>query len=139
MRRGGRSSTETEGKEEHELTLTSSKGALPTQTTAPLAPPASKLVTATSLAVFPVNMPNFKSTQGASTSFSFPFRDDVDVLGDEFKIRFVEVYIVNEIVRTIDIVISGNLSLALTVYGNIREGDEGAKKEKGRDIRETTP
>jgi hypothetical protein len=90
-------------------TLTSSKGALPTQTTAPLAPPASKLVTATSFAEFPLNIPNFKSTHGASTSLSFPFRDDVEVVGEELRILLVEVYIVNEIVRTIDIVISGNL------------------------------
>ena len=93
--------------------MTSSKGALPTQTTAPLAPPASRLVTATSFAVFPVNIPNFKSTHGASTSLSFPFRDEVEVVGEEFRIRLVEVYIVNEIVRTIDIVISGSLSFSL--------------------------
>jgi hypothetical protein len=94
-------------------TLTSSKGALPTQTTAPLAPPASKLVTATSFAEFPLNNPNFKSTHGASTSLSFPFRDEVEVVGEELRIRLVEVYIVKEIVRTIDIVISGSLSSAL--------------------------
>jgi hypothetical protein len=110
--------------------LTSSKGALPTQTTAPLAPPASKLVTATSFAEFPLNIPNFKSTHGASTSLSFPFRDEVvEVVGEEFRIRLVEVYIVNEMVRTIDIVISGSLSLAHYLDMNSVEGDE----------RETTP
>lgn len=77
-------------------TLTSSNGALPTQTTAPLAPPASRLVTATSLAVFPLNIPSFRSTHGASTSFSFPFRDGVvDTAaacpGEELRIRLVEV------------------------------------------------
>jgi hypothetical protein len=110
--------------------LTSSKGALPTQTTAPLAPPASKLVTATSFAEFPLNIPSFKSTHGASTSLSFPFRDEVEVVGEEFKIRLVEVYIVNEIVRTIDIVISGSLLLVDDL--DIIHHGEG-------DIRETTP
>jgi hypothetical protein len=78
-----------------EPTLTSSNGALPTQTTAPLAPPAIKLVIATSFAEFPLNQPSFRSTHGASTSFSFPLRDELEMgrawPGEEFRIRFVEV------------------------------------------------
>ena len=69
-------------------TLTSSNGALPTQTTAPLAPPAIKLVIATSVAVFLLNKFNFKSIHGA-TSVSAP--GDGDASGAELSIRFVEV------------------------------------------------
>lgn len=71
-------------------TLTNSNGALPTQTTAPLAPPASKLVMATSPAVSLLNRPSRKSIQGGdppSDEASMPDEGP----GSALSIRFVEV------------------------------------------------
>lgn len=83
-------------------TLTSSNGALPTQTTAPLAPPASKLVNATSLAEFSLNMPSPKLIQFGSplalplplappSTSLFPAASARAAAGSEFKIRLLEV------------------------------------------------
>lgn len=79
-------------------TLTSSNGALPTQTTAPEAPPASRLVNATSLAVLFPNSPSPKLIQlPASTLLPFASASActcasaLALAGSELRIRFVEV------------------------------------------------
>jgi hypothetical protein len=68
-------------------TLTSSNGALPTQTIAPDAPPAIKLEIATSPAVSLLNRPSRISNQGALADASLEGAGP----GDEFRIRLVEV------------------------------------------------
>ena len=81
-----------------ELTLTSSNGALPMQTTAPLAAPAIRLVRATSRALSRFKIPRWTSTQGffsvnggQSCSLSTVLEGFEMESGTEFNIRLVAV------------------------------------------------
>lgn len=67
-------------------TLTSSKGALPTQTTAPLAAPANRLVSATSSVESRFRIPSRRLIHGALPLASVLVST---VPGSEFRIRFV--------------------------------------------------